>query len=205
MSLPTRAPSSRGVAGFPTKRREMDLMKLMMSNYDVTTAGDSSTEFWVKFHGPKDTPYEGGVWQIHVELPEAYPYKSPSIGFANCIFHPNVDLASGSVCLDVINQTWSPMFDLTNVFEVFLPQLLSYPNPTDPMNGEAAALMLKDPARFAEKVREFVAKYARAADARPPPEVGQRKAEPSSKESATELEDDVDMAHDDSDIEELEL
>lgn len=43
--------------------------------------------------------------------------------------------------------------DLINVFEVFLPQLLLYPNPTDPLNGEAAALLMREPANYAKKVK----------------------------------------------------
>ncbi|XP_061338593.1 ubiquitin-conjugating enzyme E2-23 kDa-like isoform X1 [Gastrolobium bilobum] len=145
----------------PSKRREMDVMKLMMSDYTVETINDGLNEFNVEFHGPKESLYEGGVWKIRVELPDAYPYKSPSIGFVNKIFHPNVDELSGSVCLDVINQSWSPMFDLLNVFEVFLPQLLLYPNASDPLNGDAASLMMKDKKLYDQKVKEYCERYAK--------------------------------------------
>ncbi len=35
---------------------------------------------------------------------------------------------------------------------MFLPQLLLYPNPTDPLNGEAANLMMTDKDKYEEKV-----------------------------------------------------
>jgi len=102
-------------------------MKLLMSDYEVTLVNDSMQEFYVWFYGPNETPFAGGIWKIHVELPDQYPFKSPSIGFMNKIFHPNIDELSGSVCLDVINQTWSPMFDMINIFEVFFAAAVTIP------------------------------------------------------------------------------
>lgn len=49
---------------------------------------------------------------------------------------------------------------MVNIFGVFLPQLLHYPNPTDPLNGEAAALLMRDPDSYDLKVKEYVTKYA---------------------------------------------
>ncbi|KAK6874304.1 Ubiquitin-conjugating enzyme E2 5 [Candida tropicalis] len=145
----------------PKRRIEKDVMELMMSDHDVTLIDDSIQQFFVIFHGPPDTPYEGGVWKIRVELPDQYPIKSPSIGFTNKIYHPNIDEGSGSVCLDVINQTWSPMFGLLNIFENFLPHLLRYANPSDPLNTEASNLMTKDESRYNETVKKYVQQYAK--------------------------------------------
>ncbi|KAG2675823.1 hypothetical protein I3843_12G024700 [Carya illinoinensis] len=176
----------------PSKRREMDVMKLMMSDYTVETINDGLNEFNVEFHGPKESLYEGGIWKVRVELPDAYPYKSPSIGFVNKIYHPNVDELSGSVCLDVINQSWSPMFDLLNVFEVFLPQLLLYPNPSDPLNGDAASLMMKDRKQYDQKVKEYCERYAKRENiSNSTAEVDSGDEEISEEESGGSSDDDI--------------
>ncbi|KAL0239596.1 hypothetical protein GEMRC1_009704 [Eukaryota sp. GEM-RC1] len=93
------------------------------------------------------------VSKVRIEFPTNYPYKSPSVGFCTPIYHCNVDLASGSICLDVLSQNWSSLYNLNHIFDVFLQQLLMYPNPSDPLNGEAARLLLRSSEEYITKVR----------------------------------------------------
>ena len=148
------------------KRKIIDKKKILLAGFEIEESETQNpNEFFItNFLGPKDSLYEGGKWKLHIELPENYPYKSPSIGFVNKIYHPNIDERSGTICLDVINQTWSPSFELKNIFEEFLPQLLMYPNPADPLNQEAADLYLKHKKNYDEKVKKYVELYARKSD-----------------------------------------
>ena len=42
------------------KRKEKDVMKLLVSDYEVTVMNESNNnELIIKFFGPKDSPYEG--------------------------------------------------------------------------------------------------------------------------------------------------
>ena len=43
----------------PQKRRDMDIMKLLMHDFNVLI-NDDNADLVVTFNGPKDTLYEGG-------------------------------------------------------------------------------------------------------------------------------------------------
>ena len=159
----------------------------MVSGYDVDLIDEERMdEFIVKFKGPEDSPYFGVSFDFLLtsfrengELESPYRISIPSSRLRSDLLtkffiqtsmkrkltkNANTCFRSGSVCLDVINQTWSPMYDLVNIFEIFLPQLLLYPNPSDPLNAEAASLQIKSADQYNEKVKSYVNKFAKAAN-----------------------------------------
>ena len=140
-----------------TRRRKMiDIRELMKHNYRVTFNQDSLDKITVNMPGPKDSIYESGNWDLVVEFHKDYPYKSPSVGFITKIYHPNVDYDSGSICLDALNQEWTPIYNLVHIFDTLLPQLLMYPNPDDPLNLGAAQMMLTNEEAYFQTVLDNI-------------------------------------------------
>ena len=58
------------------------------------------------------------------------------------------------MCLNVLREDWMPSIDLSQV-ACSLQYLLSEPNPTDPLNEEAANLLLHDPKEFEKRVKLY--------------------------------------------------
>ena len=141
------------------KRILNDIKLLSELDCNVEIEEDNPSKISFDVQGPNDCIYETGKWKIVVEFPKEYPYKSPSVGFLNKIYHPNIDFNSGSICLDVLNTEWTPIYNIKHIYETFIPQLLQYPNADDPLNEEAAALYLTNKDKYNEKVIEYINKY----------------------------------------------
>lgn len=64
--------------------------------------------------GPADTPFEDGTFRLVMQFEEQYPNKPPAVKFISQMFHPNV-YATGELCLDILQNRWSPTYDVAAV------------------------------------------------------------------------------------------
>ncbi len=104
--------------------------------------------------GPDETPWEGGIFKLHVEFHEEYPNKPPAVKFLTPMFHPNI-YSDGKICLDILQNQWSPIYDIAAIL-ASIQSLLSDPNPASPANAAAAQLYDRDRREYNQKVREIV-------------------------------------------------
>ncbi|KAJ3302178.1 hypothetical protein HDV03_005284 [Kappamyces sp. JEL0829] len=101
-------------------------------------------------HGPVETPYVGLVYKLVVEFPLNYPHAAPLVRFETPCYHPNVDLKTGAICLDILKEKWSPIYNVSTVL-LSLQSLLGEPNNDSPLNPEAAQVWA-DRVAFRKKV-----------------------------------------------------
>jgi len=104
--------------------------------------------------GPADTPFEDGTFKLVMQFDENYPNKPPQVKFISKMFHPNV-YASGDLCLDILQNRWSPTYDVAAIL-TSIQSLLNDPNNASPANVEAATLHRENVREYVKRVRETV-------------------------------------------------
>mmetsp|Transcript_31403 Transcript_31403/g.72221 ORF Transcript_31403/g.72221 Transcript_31403/m.72221 type:complete len:159 (+) Transcript_31403:72-548(+) len=122
----------------------------------ASAAPESDTNVFVwngTIFGPSDTPWEGGIYSLRMTFCDQYPDKPPKVRFTTKVFHPNV-YQDGALCLDIIQDKWSPSFTVSSVL-TSIQSLLTDPNCASPANPEAAELYQKDRPAFNRRVRRI--------------------------------------------------
>ncbi|KAG8003887.1 Ubiquitin-conjugating enzyme E2 A [Nibea albiflora] len=104
--------------------------------------------------GPEGTPFEDGTFKLTIEFTEEYPNKPPTVRFVSKMFHPNV-YADGSICLDILQNRWSPTYDVSSIL-TSIQSLLDEPNPNSPANSQAAQLYQENKREYEKRVSAIV-------------------------------------------------
>ena len=100
----------------------------------------------------EDCMWKGGRYNFSIEISPNYPHDAPKVKCMTQIYHPNIDLM-GNVCLNILRDDWKPVLGINAVI-LGLIFLFIEPNPNDPLNHEAAALMRDQPVKFKQNVRK---------------------------------------------------
>ncbi|KAI9631970.1 ubiquitin-conjugating enzyme/RWD-like protein [Dioszegia hungarica] len=154
-------PPSNATASKRIKKEIADLAKESLG--DITlTPNESNIFMWrATLPGPQGSPYEGGIFEVDIRIPENYPFAPPQIQFVTKVYHCNVN-AHGGICLDLLKNAWSPALSLYKVI-LSLSSLLTDPNPADPLVPQIAQELRRNKKKHDDTAREWVRLYAKPA------------------------------------------
>jgi ubiquitin-conjugating enzyme E2 D/E len=141
------------------KKELEEMQKNPPENCSAGLINESDPYVWqATIMGPADSPYQGGVFNLKIQLSADYPFRAPHIIFLTKIYHCNVNV-NGSICLDILKDKWSPALTLSKAL-LCICSLMDDPNPNDPLVHEIADLLLKDKAKHDAIAREMTMMYA---------------------------------------------
>lgn len=96
--------------------------------------------------------WSGARYVFTISIGPDYPHKPPKVTCDTKIYHPNIDF-EGAVCLNILRDEWKPVLDINAVI-YGLCCLFYEPNPDDPLNKEAAALLRSNVEQFRRTVTQ---------------------------------------------------
>lgn len=140
--------------------------------------GDNVLDWTVYLEGPKDCPYEGGIFAARLSFPADFPMSPPKMKFLSEIWHPNV-YADGTVCISILHPPGDDQLSGETAFERWLPiqtvetvllsvlVMIASPNPDSPANVDAAVQWRRDREAYNRRAKELAAR----ANADVPPHV----------------------------------
>lgn len=130
------------------------------SGVTAQMVGDDVRHLKGKIKGPTGTPYEGGVFEIDITLPNQYPFVPPKMNFITKVWHPNISSQTGAICLDILKDQWSPALTIKTAL-LSLQALLSAPEPDDPQDAQVANMYKSDPETFSRTAKFWTESYAK--------------------------------------------
>ncbi|KAK1350262.1 ubiquitin-conjugating enzyme E2 [Hamiltosporidium tvaerminnensis] len=138
-------------------------------HFSVGLVDDNIYNWEVLVFGPKDTPYENGIFMARMTFPIAYPEAPPTFRFVSEMWHPNID-KDGDVCISILHKPGDDEYGYENLSERWMPvrnpesvivsiiSLLTSPNCESPANLDAAVDFRESPDKYFKKVRRLTQK-----------------------------------------------
>jgi ubiquitin-protein ligase len=147
-------------------REEWDMLKksgllsqIGCSAGPIRTKGIYNMFKWkALMRAPKNSPYDGYLYQFEIEFPNDYPNSAPKVYCKTDMYHMNIS-TEGRVCVSSVNDEWGKAKNISTVLlSIFI--IFSKPNPGSPYRGDIAKLYRENIQEYERRIKEHCAKYA---------------------------------------------
>lgn len=130
-------------------------------NYVAGPKDENSLYIWKAIlKGPIESPYEGGIFNLELNFNENYPFSPPKIVFLTRIYHPNISIETGFVCMEILETSWKPIYNVNKVLSEIVG-LLKNPTCVKYLEPIVAYSIRNNMGLFLKKAKDWTVKYAK--------------------------------------------